>query len=235
MTAPSNDNARYYFELALSKDPDNAAARQGLGMVASKLVLQARAEIDTGQLEAADILLADARRLDPASSELIASISALDTARARLRQDELDAAERGAAETAAAEQAEAERLAAEQLAFENQASAPQEIADESSPETVNPPVRLAAVSVSSLTRTKYVAPKYPRAAQRRSINGWVDVAFTVDFDGSVKDIEVRDSNPGVTFVNAAVNAVEDWEFEPIVENDKAIQKRAAVRMMFAIE
>ena len=40
---------------------------------------------------------------------------------------------------------------------------------------------------------------------------------------------------GQTFVNAAIRAVEKWEFEPVVENGVAIQKRAAVRMMFAIE
>lgn len=91
------------------------------------------------------------------------------------------------------------------------------------------------VSVSSLRRTRYVAPKYPRAAQRRALSGWVDVVFTVDIDGTVTDIEVRDSNPGDTFVNSATNAVEDWEFEPVIENGVAIQKRAAVRMMFAIE
>jgi TonB family protein len=59
--------------------------------------------------------------------------------------------------------------------------------------------------------------------------------FTVDLDGTVTDIAIRDSNPGDTFVNSATNAVEDWEFEPVIENGVAIQRRAAVRMMFAIE
>jgi protein TonB len=80
-----------------------------------------------------------------------------------------------------------------------------------------------------------VAPKYPRAAQRRGLSGWVDVVFTVDIDGTVSAVEVRDSNPGETFVAAASNAVEQWEFEPVIENGVAVQKRAAVRMMFAIE
>ena len=91
------------------------------------------------------------------------------------------------------------------------------------------------VSVSSLQRTKYVAPKYPRSAQRRGLSGWVDVIFTVDIDGTVADISVRDSNPGEVFVSSAVIAVEDWEFEPVIEDGVAVQKRAAVRMMFAIE
>ena len=93
----------------------------------------------------------------------------------------------------------------------------------------------APVAVSTLRRSKYVAPKYPRAAQRRGLSGWVDVIFTVEIDGTVTDVTVRDSDPGDTFVKSAINAVEKWEFEPVIENGVAIRKRAAVRMMFAIE
>jgi len=96
-------------------------------------------------------------------------------------------------------------------------------------------INTSPVGVSSLRRTRYVAPKYPRGAQRRGLSGWVDLMFTVDIDGTVTDISIRDSNPGSTFVMSATKAVEDWEFEPVIENGVAIQKRAAVRMMFAIE
>ncbi|MDJ0813949.1 MAG: TonB family protein [Woeseiaceae bacterium] len=312
LIAPSNDNARYYFELVLSNDPDNAAARQGLDVVASKLVLQAREQIDQGNFDDAEALLIDARRLDPSSSDLAASTAALSDARQRRAQEiqaardraeeeraaaERAAAERAAAERAAAERAAAERAAAEQLAAEQAAPQTQVVepqaaaAQTAEPRTAtqqpaseptrpapvidSPPQQTTAaqpafeqasqpggnvavagsgdvvenrsqppeasiaqatpVSVSSLKRTKYVAPKYPRAAQRRALSGWVDVVFTVDIDGSVTDVSVRDSNPGDTFVNSAMNAVEKWEFEPVMEDGVAIQKRAAVRMMFAIE
>ena len=59
--------------------------------------------------------------------------------------------------------------------------------------------------------------------------------FTVTTDGTVKDVEVRNSEPGDTFVNSAVRAVEKWRFEPIVENGRTVEKRAGVRMMFAFE
>jgi serine/threonine-protein kinase len=313
LVAPSNDNARYYYELALSNDPGNTAARQGLKVVAGKLVLQAREQIDAGNFQAADALLADARRLDPSSSELSASTAALQAARDRRTQDVRRATEQraaadraataaAAAKQAAAEQAAAELAAAEQAAAEqavtNQAAADQEstaeeartlpiadaapeplaaasdqnVAESSDTSEVGPtnaepdsvvnaedgeptlaepveelqtsqsqaaatvaPAPARPVSVSSLSRSKYVAPKYPRAAQRRGLSGWVDVVFTVDIDGTVSAVEVRDSNPGETFVAAASNAVEQWEFEPVIENGVAVQKRAAVRMMFAIE
>ena len=91
------------------------------------------------------------------------------------------------------------------------------------------------MAVSSLQRTKYVAPKYPRIAERRSISGWVDVVFIVTYDGTVIDVEVTGSDPGDVFVESATRAVEKWRFEPIVENGEVVEKRAGVRMMFAIE
>jgi len=302
LIAPSNDNARFYYELALSNDPDNATARQGLKVVASKLVLRARTQIDEGNFDFADALLIDARRLDPASSELAASTNALSAARDRVAQDARRAAEqRAAAEKAAAERAAAERLAAEKAAAEQaaaekaaaekaaaekaaaekaaaeKAAAARQAADQSSADALaaepvaerasaepatstqdsfgagdgtvygsaeelqaavrsqQQAVAAAPISIRALTRTKYVAPRYPRAAQRRNVSGWVDVVFTVDIDGSVSGVEIGDSDPGDTFANAARNAVENWEFEPVIENGVAIQKRAAVRMIFALE
>lgn len=265
LTAPSNDNARYYYELALSNDRGNTAAAQGLLVVASKLVLQARTEMDAGRFDAAEALLADARRLDPNNSDLQNTTAALNSARSEAAQ----------IEAAAAQQAEAERLAAEQAAeqeaaktFAVEATEADTMTDEkteipadlpepgpepelvaAAPQTESPePQETAAaaeppqqadeqrpVAASSLNRVKYVAPKYPRAALRRQETGWVEVEFTVDIDGSVQQVAVVNSEPGLTFVNAAVKAVEGWKFEPVVENGEVVPKRAAVRMMFAVE
>jgi len=306
---PSNDNSRYYYELALSNDPDNAAARQGLITIAGKLVLQARADIDQGNLDLAEDMSAEARRLDPTSREVAALEDALQAAYDRQEQERIAAeqraaeqraaaeraaaerasAERAAAEKAAAEKAAAERAAAEKVAADRAAAeqaaaekaaaerraAEQGTAGQVPVESRQPPVALAVqaaetpggqespverpaaqtatnlagestvpapqavaalpVSANLLNRTKYVAPKYPRSAERRGISGWVDVVFTVDIDGTVTDIEVQNSDPGDTFVAAATNAIAGWEFEPVIENGVAIRKRAAVRMMFAIE
>jgi len=242
LTAPSNDNARYYFELVLSKDPGNSAARQGVNLIASKLVVQARAEIDDGQFEAAEFLLADARRLDPTSIDLAASTAALEEALENPGEDQSEAAFQ-----AAAERSDEQEPVANDEDSTNVELTAAIAAIETTAEDFGPPVsasdsvtteakgQLNPVSIRSMTRTKYVAPKYPRAAQRRSVSGWVDVEFTVGVDGTVKNVAIRDSDPGVTFVNAAVNAVEDWEFEPNLENGLAVEKRAAVRMMFALE
>jgi TonB family protein len=246
LIAPSNDNARYYYELARSLDAQSAAARNGLTVVASKLVLRARAQIDDKNFDAADSLLADARRLYPSSSELAASAEALQTARDRQVQQrraaDRAAAEKAAAEKAAAEQAAAEKAAAEQaaaaLTSDSMDSEQQAAVQEAPQEQVSLTARFLSstpVPISSIQRTKYVAPKYPRAAQRRGISGWVDIVITVDIDGTIADITIRNSTPGDTFVASAIKAAEGWEFEPVIENGVAVRKRAAVRMMFAIE
>jgi TonB family protein len=261
LLSPANDNARYYYDLVLTNDPGNAAARQGLNVIASKLVLQARTEIDAGRLDDAEQLLNDARAIDASSSELAATDAALVSARdAIILQEQRRAAE-------ARRQAEADRQAAEQARLERQRLAEEEaqaaaaanapettakdtvdaatrddesVTDAMAAETSDAPVSAGApsekpVTLSSLTRTRYSAPKYPRVAQRRNLSGWVSVEFTVALDGSVRDVEVRDAEPAEVFDNAAIRAVEKWKFEPILENGVAVEKRAGVRMMFALE
>ena len=294
LLAPANDNARYYYELVLSNDPQNTSALQGLNIVASRLVLQARAEIDAGNLDAAEGFLADARAIDASSSDLGATETALIAARdavaaserralERRRQQEADRIaaeqkaeeERQAAAELAAQQAAAElaaqqaaaELAAQQAAAEAtaQETAPEEtpqetVADEAVAEPVAAeaqveseagagadteqaaaelaaaePAQRAPVAISSLNRVKYVAPKYPRAAQRRGDSGWVDIVFTVGVDGAVSNVEVRKADPEGVFDSAAIRAVEKWKFEPVSEDGRLVEVLAGVRMMFALE
>ena len=255
---PANDNARYYYELVLSNAPGNASARQGLNVIVSKLVLQARAELDKGNLDTAEELLADTSAMGIASDELAAALTALQTARdaiaERARRAEEARRQQEAERRAAAQREEAERLAAAEAEAETEAEAEaarQGAGDNPTPETAaatndqeatdaqaavqGTPVEPDPVALSSLTRIRYVAPKYPRAAERRGESGWVDIIFTVTMDGTVRDVEVRDSMPAGVFDQAAVRAAEKWEFEPVIEDGQAVEKRAGVRMMFALE
>jgi protein TonB len=257
LTAPANDNARYYYELVLSNDAGNVLAQQGLSAIASKLVLQARGEIDAGRFSQAQSLLADANRLDPASAELADANQALTAARAReaseqqSREAERRVAEQKAEQRAANERAEAERRAAvgnEQEAVgataagvaetgreaDDDGSAESASAEQSREEDATDEQNVL-LAISDLKRVKYVAPKYPRAAERRNLSGWVDVVFTVRSDGTTGDIEVRNAEPGDLFISAALRAVEKWEFEPILEDGQVVERQAGVRMMFALE
>ena len=179
--------------------------------IASTTVLEARAAIDAGRFETAELLLREARNIDASNPEVAAAERALANARQRVAEQH-----------AAAEQ---DRPAAmNPAAGSGDIAAAADAADTAVP-----------VAISTLTQTRYVAPRYPRSAERRSLSGWVDMVFTVQVNGSVAAIEVRDSEPGEVFVNAAVKAVEQWEFEPIIENDRYVEKRAGLRMLFTLE
>lgn len=258
LTSPANDSARYYYELALSNDPESAVARQGLIIVASKLVLRAREAIDSGELDAAERYLRDATALDPQGADLGASIQALSSARA-----ERDAAAREAERLAELERQEAlaqaeaaegsptgaageggasdeasqpiESLTASTAGQSANRSGSTASADQGSDDTGQASGSTGYIPISSLKRTNYVAPRYPRSAQRRNITGWVDVSFTVNRGGNVVDVGILDSTPGDVFNEAATEAILQWRFEPSLENGTPVERLVAVRLMFTLE
>ncbi|NNF40572.1 MAG: energy transducer TonB, partial [Woeseiaceae bacterium] len=223
-----------------------------------KLAMEARAATDSGDFDTARQLLATASTLEGTNSDVVNAQKQLASARSEAAPPkEAPAAtppasqpRKAAAATvtapapapAPAEPVEkapatvASDATQDPEAADDAAAANDTVAEEQQDAEETPTaVAAAPVMVSSLKRLKYVAPKYPRAAQRRNLSGWVDVLFTVKGDGSVKDVEVQDSEPGDVFANSAIRAVEKWEFEPVIENGSVVEKRAGVRMMFALE
>jgi TonB family protein len=89
------------------------------------------------------------------------------------------------------------------------------------------------VSAASLKRVRMVSPVYPDAARKRGIEGWVELAFTVQTNGSVDQVEVRNASPAEVFDDAAIRAVRQWRFEPIERNGERVEQRAMVRLKFS--
>src|SRR5690606_29413432 len=56
-------------------------------------------------------------------------------------------------------------------------------------------------------------PRYPPQAQRRRIEGLVEVEFTVRADGSVAAARVLRSEPEGVFDREALGAIQRWRFE----------------------
>ncbi len=56
-------------------------------------------------------------------------------------------------------------------------------------------------------------PNYPRAAERRGIEGYVILEYTVLADGKVEDVIVVDATPEGVFDKAALNAVQKWLYK----------------------
>ncbi len=84
------------------------------------------------------------------------------------------------------------------------------------------------------TLVKRVPPNYPPEAARKREEGWVEVAFTVDADGKVKDVSVVNANPARIFNEAAIRAVQNWTFQPRLENGKAVEQQIKSRIEFKL-
>lgn len=89
------------------------------------------------------------------------------------------------------------------------------------------------VSAASLKRVRMVSPAYPDAARKRGIEGWVELAFTVQTNGTVDQVEVRNASPADVFDDAAIRAVRQWRFEPVEKNGERVEQRAMVRLKFS--
>jgi TonB family protein len=90
------------------------------------------------------------------------------------------------------------------------------------------------VPANQLTLLKSVQPVYPSKAEAKKIQGWVDVEFTVLETGKVKDVAVRAASiPGV-FEDAAVKAVSQWRYQPILRDARTVPVRTQIRVRFTL-
>ncbi len=68
-----------------------------------------------------------------------------------------------------------------------------------------------------------MAPRYPQAMLSKGSEGFVDLAFTVDESGIVRNVEVADLGPGDRgFKNVAIDAVERFRYAPRFEDGVAV-------------
>jgi TonB family protein len=85
-----------------------------------------------------------------------------------------------------------------------------------------------------LTVLKSVQPVYPFRAEGKKLEGWVDVEFTVAESGKVQEILVRGASiPGV-FEAAAVKAVSQWRYRPMLRDAKPVPVRTQLRIRFLL-
>jgi TonB family protein len=90
------------------------------------------------------------------------------------------------------------------------------------------------IPASQLTVLKSVQPTYPMRAVNGKIEGWVDVEFTVAETGKVKDVSVRGASiPGV-FEDAAVKAVSQWRYKPVLRDAQPVPVRSQIRVRFSL-
>jgi TonB family protein len=87
---------------------------------------------------------------------------------------------------------------------------------------------------SQLTLQKSVQPVYPTRAEASKTEGWVELNFTVSEKGQVKDVSVYAvSIPGI-FEAAAIKAVSQWRYQPVLRDSKPVAVHSRVRIRFAL-
>lgn len=82
--------------------------------------------------------------------------------------------------------------------------------------------------------TRRIEPVYPAEARRTRRQGWVDVVFTVQPDGSVAGATVADADPRYVFDRAALAAVTRWQFTPGARDGKAVASQMRQRIEFRL-
>jgi protein TonB len=91
-----------------------------------------------------------------------------------------------------------------------------------------------ANGASAPVLTHRVEPAYPPDAKRTRRQGWVDVTFTVEPDGTVIGATVADAEPKYVFDRAALGAVSRWQFTPGTQDGKPVASQMRQRIEFRL-
>jgi TonB family protein len=94
------------------------------------------------------------------------------------------------------------------------------------------PIRVGG-NVKAPTKTKDVQPVYPEEAREARVQGVVILEVTVDTAGRVGDARVLRSIPLLD--TAALDAVQQWEFEPTLLNGRPVSVIMTVTVNFALQ
>jgi len=74
-----------------------------------------------------------------------------------------------------------------------------------------------------------VPPQYPIHAERRGLDGWVDLEFSISKIGRVVDPVVLSAKPKGVFDQAARAAIMKWRYRPKIEHGSPV-KRTGIRV-----
>lgn len=88
------------------------------------------------------------------------------------------------------------------------------------------------LQTAALERTYYVAPAYPKSAEKDGLSGEVRVKLTVGTNGRVKAAEVVSSTPAGVFDQSVMAAVIRWRFKPPQVDGRAAETTTVVSVVF---
>jgi TonB family protein len=240
---PERDNARFYVEEALNADPGNAAALEAQHQLALALLTahrKADADAERQLLKSAEERLHEDRLIEPENDSAkyyVTTLRGVDPANAGLAQITQQLGSRLVVKGRYAltlGQYDAAR------SWLDEAAAIGYVAPEASAARRDLDAALAeqaflanVVSANRLDLVKSVQPVYPRKAEQSGVEGWVELDFTVTDAGAVKDALVRAADPPGVFDQAAVGALLQWHYRPVMRDAKPVAQRARIRIRFA--
>ncbi|MFZ1851643.1 MAG: energy transducer TonB [Nitrosomonas sp.] len=88
---------------------------------------------------------------------------------------------------------------------------------------------LVDVPPKPITRGSF---KYPPAAKKNGIKGYVLLSVLVETDGSVNQVQVLESNPSGIFDAAALQGIRSWHFEPAKYKGDTVKVWAKQKIRF---
>jgi protein TonB len=97
------------------------------------------------------------------------------------------------------------------------------------PEPVKPP-RITQLRMA--TPIHKVDPVYPALARQAHVSGTVELLGVLGTDGRIHELKVLRGHP--LLVNAAVDAVRQWIFEPTMLNGLAVEVAAPITVNFIL-
>jgi len=256
LLAPAGNNAFEFYLAVLQHEPGNRVAQDALREIFPFAAKGAEQIIDTGDDAEAQRQIDLLTRADPQNYTLTllrAKLQAQRTAEAQpppaVNRRESMPAPAGkqapaaapapvpvtnAVATPAAKPATTSASSGQALAQLNVQATPVEAAPSSAVRPRPSITATASVGGSAPVLMHRVEPAYPPEAKRTRRQGWVDVTFTVQPDGSVVGVAVADAEPRYVFDRAALSAVSHWQFSPGTQDGKPVAAQVRQRIEFRL-
>jgi TonB family protein len=214
LIAPTGNSARDIVVSLRRNHGGDARLEATTNRLGERLLTNAAFATAAGEYRSAGELLDGVESLDILEEEVATARAALVSAEAQPADAPVGATIAAAATGAAAADSIEAGPDATDTTEQSETSARASASSEtiSDPSTSEPETRRS--SLSDLGITEYVAPRYPRSAQRRNLSGFVEVEFVVNADGSTGEFGIVNSMPEKIFDASAEKAVSRWKFTP---------------------
>jgi len=261
LLAPSGNNAFELYLAVLKREPGNRVAQDALREIFPFAARAAEQTIDEGNDAEAQRQIALLARADPQNYTLTLLQSKLQAHRDTVAQEAQQAQQQAKREASVSNLASTSKTTVPAAAPPAPVAptAPAAPATKPSTGSTSAEQTLAQLHVESTTveaaprqvartrvapndasgtaapvLTRRVEPVYPAEARRTRRQGWVDVIFTVQPDGSVAGASVADADPRYVFDRAALAAVGRWQFTPGTQDGKAVASQVRQRIEFRL-